>query len=322
MNKRNLILAVLLILQLALVAIIFWPRPATTAAAGAALFPGLTADQINEVSLTDAQGQNLRLARKDSAWVLPDAGDYPAVTTTVTTLLDKIAGLKADRVITQTSASHKRLKVADDDLNTRIDLTLADGSQARLYVGSPAGYGAIHVRAGDQDAVYLASGLSSSDTSSQATAWIEPIYVAVPTGEVVAVTLENANGRLEFSKDASGAWTMAGLAPGETLDQGAVTSLVNSASSVSMRQPLGKEEKPEYGLQTPAAVVTLKTRGAEGEGSTTLRVGAQDAADQTYVLSSSGSPYYVRVSSYVVDDWIAKGRDSFLQAPPTAMPAP
>ncbi len=323
MNRQNQILIGVLVLQLVLAVVAFWPRQSPATATGQALFPGIAADQIRSVRLTDAKGEMIRLTKGDGGWVLPDADDYPAKTEKVTSFLDKLAGLKADRLITQTAASHKRLKVAEGDFNALIEFELSDGSQHRLYMGSSAGYTAAHVRIDGQKEVYLVSGLSSSDASSQATTWTDSSYFSVTRDDVVSLTLENGNGRFEFVKDQSGAWTMSGLAADETLNQAAVTSLLYSVSSVSLQRPLGKEERPEYGLQSPAATVTLKTHSdAEGDKTYILRVGAQDAADQTYVVASSSSPYYVRVNSYTVSGWIEKSRDDFLEVPPTATPPP
>jgi hypothetical protein len=261
------------------------------------------------------------MARSDGGWVLPDADDYPAVSEKVTALLDKIVNLTAEQLITQTTASHKRLKVAEDDFNAHIEFELSDGSQHNLYVGSSASYGTAYVRADNQEQVYLVSNFSSSDASSRATAWVESTYFSVAQDEVVGLKLENANGILEFVKDQDGAWTMKGLGADETLNQSAVTSLVSSASSVSMQKPLGKEEQEDYGLQDPVAILTLKTQSeAEGEMSYVLLVGAQDAADEGYVLISSISPTYVQVSSYVANNWIEKDRQDFLEIPPTATP--
>jgi hypothetical protein len=321
MHRRNQILIGVLVLQLALVAIVFWPRQVTTASTGQALFPGITADQIRSLRLTDSEGESIHLARSDGGWVLPEAGDYPAISENVTVLLDKIVNLTAEQLITQTTASHTRLKVAENDFNNRVEFELSDGSRHTLYVGSSASYGTAYVRADDQEQVYLVSDFSGSDASSRATAWVESTYFSVAQDEVVALTLENANGTLEFLKDQDGEWTMKGLGADETLDQNAVTSLVSSASSVSMQKPLGKEEQEDYSLQDPAAVLTLKTQSeAEGEMSYVLLVGAQDAADESYVLISSISPYYVQVSSYVASNWIEKGREDFLAVPPIATP--
>lgn len=316
MNRRTAILIGVLVLQLALVAVVFWPRRAATAEEGLPLFPGLSAEQVTGLTVTGTEGQAVHVARAGDGWVLPEAGDYPVLTTTVATLLDKVTGLASGRLVGQTAASQARLKVAEDDFNTRLDLDLADGSRQRLYLGSPAGADAVHVRAGGQEQVYLVSGLSAADVSPQYSAWIDTTYFAVAGDEATALALENANGRIELTKDAAGSWTMAGLAAGEAVDQDAANSLLTNVTSVSMLRPLGKEEKPEYGLQAPLAVVTVTTAG----GTTMLRVGAQDAADQGYVLHASGSPYYVRAGSYVAGGWIAKTRADMLQVPATPAP--
>ena len=88
-----------------------------------------------------------------------------------------------------------------------------------------------------------------------------------------------------------------------------------------MMRPLGKEEKAEYGLDSPAAVVTIKTHTeAGGAQPAVLRVGAQDPADQSYVLHASGSAWVVRVNSYTVSSWISQTREGLLQVAATAAP--
>jgi hypothetical protein len=129
------------------------------------------------------------------------------------------------------------------------------------------------------------------------------------------VTLENTNGTFTFTKDDEGKWTMDGLAADETLDQTKVTDLVRRAASVNMTSPLGKEEKASYGIDEPNAVATLETE----DKTVILSVGAKDS-DNSYVVTSSESPYYVRVSEYSVKDLVEKTRDDFLQLPPTPTP--
>lgn len=140
---------------------------------------------------------------------------------------------------------------------------------------------------------------------------------------IVALTLENGNGRFEFEKDDAGTWTMRDLAADETLNQNNVKSLASRVSSLRMLRPLGKTEQDEYSLKEPHAVVTVETRDDEGNTkSYTLRVGAKDDEDNSYVVISSESPYYVRVSDYTVKDFVEKARDDFLELPPTPTPEP
>jgi hypothetical protein len=319
MNRRNQILVGLLVVQLVVVAILFWPR-STASVEGQSLFPSVTADSIVGLTITDPEGQTLRLAKSGGKWVLPEAEDYPVTEGKVPTLLDKITGLKAERVVTQTSSSHKRLKVAEDSYERLIELELSDGTHHRLYLGSSPSYSATHVRADGQDDVYLAANLSAQDAGVAATDWVDPAYLSIPRDQIVAVTLENKNGSFDLEKSGD-AWTMKGLAEGETLNQTAVESLVSRAGTVTLTKPLGKSEQASYGLNQPSAVVTIRTHSEEaGDKTVTLRVGAKDPADNSYVVISSESPYFVRVSEYAVKDFVEKARDGFLQLPPTPTP--
>ena len=321
MSRTNQILAVVLAVQIVLVAVAFWPRPASVAG-GESLFAGLEAEQIAQLTISDATGKQIKLAKGLGDWVLPEAGDYPCLESKVPEFLEKIVALRTNRLVTQTPASHKRLKVADDAFERRVELELADGTTHRLYLGTSPSYGAIHVRAAGQDEVYLAS-LSASDAGIFASNWVDTLYFSATQDQIVALTLENNNGRFEFEKDEAGTWTMKDLAADEKLNENNVTGLASRVSSLRMLRPLGKTEQGEYGLQEPNAVVTVQTRDEAGTVEThTIRVGAKSEEDNSYVVISSGSPYYVRVSEYTVKAFVERTRDDFLELPPTPTPEP
>jgi hypothetical protein len=322
MNRTNQILAGVLALQIILVAVVFWPRPAASVAGGESLFPGVEADQIARLTITDLEGQTIQLARSMGKWALPEADDYPALESKVSALLDKIVALKTDRLVTQTPGSHKRLKVAEEDFERRIEFELDDGTTYMLYLGTSPSYGASHVRANGQDEVYLAS-LSISDAGVTPSLWVDTLYFSLTQDQIVALTLENNNGRFEFEKDEAGTWTMKDLAADETFKENNVKSLVSRVSSLRMVSPLGKTEQDDYGLKEPNAVITVKTRDDEGNTKTySLRVGAKSEEDNSYVVISSESPYYVRVSEYTVKDFVERTREDFLELPPTPEPTP
>jgi hypothetical protein len=321
MSRTNQILAAVLAVQIVLVAVAFWPRPASVAG-GESLFAGLEAGQIMQLTISDGTGKQIKLANELGSWVLPEADNYPCTENKVPQFLGKIVALKTSRLVTQTPASHKRLKVADDAFERRIELELADGTIHRLYLGSSPSYGVSHVRTEGRDEVYLAS-LSASDAGASASNWVDTLYFSVTQDQIVALTLENGNGRFEFEKDEAGTWTMKDLAADETLNENNVNSLASRASSVRMLRPLGKTEQDDYGLKEPNAVFTVETRDDEGNTKTyTIRVGAQGDEDNSYVVISSDSPYYVRVSEYTVKDFVEKVRDDFLELPPTPTPEP
>ena len=321
MSRTNRILAVVLAVQIVLVAVAFWPKSASVAG-GESLLAGLEAEQVSRLTISDETGNQVKLAKEMGSWVLPEADGYPCTENKVPEFLEKIVALKTNRLVTQTPASHKRLKVASDAFERKVELELADGTTRLLYLGASPSYGAIHVRADGQNEVYLAS-LSASDAGSFASNWIDTLYFSVTQDQIVALTLENNNGRFEFEKDEAGTWTMKGLAANETLNENNVTGLVNRIASLRMLRPLGKTEQSEYGLQEPLAVVTVQTRDEAGNTKTyTVRVGVKSSEDNSYVVISSESPYYVRVSEYTVKDFVEKVRDDFLELPPTPTPEP
>lgn len=321
MNKLNRILASVLVLQLIVVVIALWPRPAPSAAEGTPLFSGIEVGRVVGLTIASGDGQSIQLAKRNGEWVLPAADDYPCLDEKVPALLTKIAGLKGSRLVAQTSSSHKRLRVASNEFERRIEFELDDGTRHRLYLGTSPSFRAIHVRADDQNQVYLVSDLTLQDAGAEASDWISREYFSIPADQIVALTLENSNGRFEFEKD-DDVWTMKGLAAGENLDQNRFKTLVSRAALITLIEPLGKTEKETYGLQQPGAVITLRTHQDEtGDRTHVLTVGAKDAQNN-YIVKSSESPYYVRVSEFTVKDFVEKTREGFLQLPPTPTPTP
>jgi len=316
MNRLQQILAGILALQIVFIAVVFWPR-ATAPGAGAPVFSNLEVGDIVALIITDADGNSIELRRQDEGWMLPDADGFPADADKVSPVLEKITGLTTSRLVTRTSSSHKRLQVSADDFVRRIDLETADGDQHTLFLGSAPQYGAMHFRVDGQNETYLTGDFSTEETRAQPAAWIDSSYVNLDQASVRKMTLENANGSFTFARDEDENWTTAGLGSDETLDQAKVDSLVSKAASVNMERPLGREEQPEYGMDQPSAVVRLEA----ADKTITLRIGVLDPEEQTYVINSSESPYYVQVPQYSVQELVEKTRDGFLQLPPTPTPA-
>lgn len=321
MNQRNLILTVALIAQVMLILLITTLRAPGSSAAAGPLLGEMKAADITRLAIQDKEGRRIELARQGDAWTLPQQDDFPADAARVTPFLDKLTGIRASRLIARTPASHERLQVAAGNYVRRIELTRADGGSRTLFMGTSAGGSAVHVRLDGADEVYLADGLTSFDAGVEASNWINTTYLQVAQDQVSTLTLANANGVFAFEKDSAGAWTMQGLNAGETLDPAKVTDLLSRLSFVSMTRPLGKTAKPEYGLDTPATTitVTLKQENASPKP-IVLRIGAQDASDNAYAVSSSESPYIVRVSSFTVEPFVTRSRQDFLAAQPAPTP--
>ncbi len=324
MTRLNRILSVVLVGQIIIAVLVFLPRTLRSETEGdRPLFEGVEASRIVALTITDGEGASIRMAKQGGAWVLPEADDYPLLADKVTPVLDKLAGLKADRVVTETASSHKRLRVAEDDFERLVSYEMEDGAVHEFYLGSSPSYGATHIRAKGDDRVVLTGALTAYDLTVDTTAWADRAYLTIPKEEVVALTVQNVHGVLEFKRDGE-TWGLVDLAEGEEFDEVKFQTLLSRAVSVSMMAPLGKTEKADYGLADPGAVVTLAAEGEDGDARTyTLSVGAQLSEGQGYVAKSSESAYYVRVADYAAEEFLEASREGFLvQSTPTPEATP
>ncbi len=305
-------LAILLGVQILLIAGIYGAnrRPAPVSEP---LLPGLTPETVVALTVADAEGNAVRLARRGSEWVLPDADEFPALADRVTRLLEKLAGQRTRRLVARTPGSFARLGVDATDFVRRLEVELEDGTAYTLFLGTVPRPRTIHVRRADQEAVFLAVNLSEMDANPRPSAWINTAYFMASRESMVALTLENRQGRLEFLRQEDGSWTLAGLQEGEEFLQNNLESMLTTLTGLHMVRPLGKTSRPEYGLDDPAAVITLVTE-EEGRRTThTLRIGAYDPEDRQYVLASSDSDYIVRVADYTVERFVDRGRQDFVR---------
>ena len=146
--------------------------------------------------------------------------------------------------------------------------------------------------------------------------WIDTVYMTIEKDDITHVALRNDSGALEFDKDDEAGWSLIGLGDGEEFDEAKLTTLINRVSSLRMSKPLGREEKPEYGLAQPAAALTVTTKvGEDGENTYTLKVGARSSDEDDFVVRSSESMYHVEVSKWTAEDFTTRKREDFIKTP-------
>jgi len=320
MNRPNRLLAGLLAAQIIIAVLMFAPRLLPSSTSRAPLLGALQVTDIVGLTVQDKAGKSIGLENRSGTWVLPQSDDYPAESNKVRTFLEKLVGVQTDALVTRTASSHKRLQVAADDYVRKIDLKLADGATRSLYLGSPSGAGATHVRLDGQDEVYLARGLNSFEAGVEASAWINTTYLSVQQSQVTSLKITNAQGEFEFVKNAADQWVLKDLAADEQPNIDQPTVLIARLGSVTMLKPLGKAAKPEYGFEQPTAVVTVVVSDTASTKVKTLTIGSKDA-EGNYPVISSDSPYYVSVSGFLLEQFVNANRASFL-AQPTPTPTP
>ena len=309
MKRQQQILLAVLVVQLLLSVVTFWPRQATMEE-GQAVFPDLKVNDIVTFTITNETRQTITLKKENGTWGLAGADQYPVKTDTLTDLLEKFTQITRGNLVAKTNTSHKQLQVDGEDYMRRIEIELADGESYLIYLGSAPRYTATHFRVAGELETYLTTQLSTWELNVTPNTWIDTLYHEVDPATITEVVLENVNGVFTLVKQDE-AWTLVDLAVGEILAPGKLTDVVNKAARVTMLRPLGKNVESDYGLNAPLARVTVKT----ADSSYTVSIGAKNSVDNSYYVKASTSDYYVSVAEYGVNSLVENTRADFMQVP-------
>ena len=319
LNRLQWILIGALVLQVILAIVVNLPRD--TQATGGPLLEGFDPTTITEVWIENPSGGQIHLQKVAGDWVLPERGNHPVMGSNVTELLNKIENITTNRLVTQTEASHAQLMVAEDDFMSKVILAESGGKSQILYLGSSGGSGATHIRQAGHDQVYLTAELTSWEVTPTMSSWIDTSYLSLVQDQILGIRVENANGTFEFSKDAEGTWTYAGLADGDVFDVESFQTTAGRLSAIRMVETLGPEVDPSLGFGDPAATVVVEIQDeTESTNQVTLMIGSELGGN--YAVKSSSSPYYVKVSSTYVTSWVEMDHAGLLMVEPTPTPQP
>lgn len=305
------ILAIALALQAVLVAVSWWPRePAGGRSTPVFDMPRDDVDTI-EISSRPAAGAEetpLVLARSGDGWVIRSRADFPAQEEKVDAVLDAALGLRIGAPVATHAESHEALSVADDDYGRRLSLGTAEGESSAWLVGAATSR-SVYLRRVGEDEVYRAAGASEWTFRDQASSYWDDRYVAADASAFDAVAVVNEHGSLRFER-ADGLWTLADLAEGETADEDAIDRFVSAVANLRMREPVGKQIEPGYGLDAGARVDWTLT--SENQSLAGGYVVGADVDSDAYVKAVD-HPFVVRVAQSAVKRLRDATRSQFLE---------
>jgi hypothetical protein len=317
MKRHQQILLGVLAFQIILSVMVFWPREAVTSS-GELVFPDLQSGEVVGLVVVDNLGERMALRKVEGYWVLPEIDDYPVIESNVAALLEKLSKLSKASVVARTEASHRPLQVSEDAFQRRLEVEVGGGKTTTLYLGSAPRYTATHFRVSGEPETYLTTEMAAYDVNVRFSAWVATAYAHIDPATMTRVVLENQQGSFEFMKEGD-AWTLVDLADDEEMSPTSASALVRNASTLSLLKPLGTAQDPAYGLDAPVAVVTIYTEDGREH---VLTVGAKDLSDNSYVVKSSDSPYFVGVAEYSVLALVENDRADFLANPDEMLDLP
>jgi hypothetical protein len=304
-GRWNQILGIVLLLQVALVALTHWPQSAEDVTSKPLVtFPR---DAITEIEITSGTepgstkpADSVLLVNKGTdGWVLANAYDYPADPSKVTDLLDKLMAISVRKPVATQETSQSSLKVADADFGRKVRVK-AGSDELTFYVGA-ARSNAVNVRKAGEKEVYEARGVSEYQLKNNARGFYDSSYTSTTFDAIDHFTIRNASGTFTLVRRADKTWYVEGheAAP---VDANETDSLVRRVATIRMSEPAGKEIKPEMGLDGKTRVEwsTTETPPAAEDGTPAepvvrkhgLTIGA--TTDTMAYIKSDESAYVVK----------------------------
>jgi hypothetical protein len=166
------LLSLLLVVQLAVAAYLYWPRTVERNAPDA--LATLAADTVTQFTVSDGDS-SVTLARAGDDWTLENGLSADPIK--VANMLQALTEQQPGYPIANSASAPQRFKVAEDDFQRRIELASADGAQT-VYLGTSPAFRKIHARRSDDDAVYLLQ-LNSYDAPTASASWLDRSLAAV-----------------------------------------------------------------------------------------------------------------------------------------------
>ncbi len=269
----------------------------------------------------DGPPQNsVALSKVGATWGLANSDNYPANKDKIDEFLKKLGKLKSHTVVLRKSTYHPKLEVSKDKFQRQISIT-HDGKPMKFFVGSSPSFKNVHFRMDGEDEVLLVNDFSTSDVGDRAWSWVDREYLKFKKDDVWSLKLKNKKGAIDLEKNPQDSnWVSPNIS--KPLKKSTVDELVQKASAINLETPVGKTEKPEYGLQDPLATVTLVTGTSTVSGNPppstqihTIRVGKKLEKENRYYVKASNSEYVVQVAGWAISPLVEKTKADLIDEP-------
>ncbi len=282
----------------------------------------IQAATINGLLLENDKGQQLRMDKVGEQWLLPASDNFPADNTRVQALLDKLINLQRGWPEATTAEAASRFKVADNGFAHKLTL-LQDGKTTNtIYFGTSPGLRKLYLRV-DKEVEIHSLTLTAQDLEPKAESWIDTTVLHLKPEHIVRVHLPGLV--LERTKDGL---QPVGLKEGEKAIKERLDALVNRLTQLTISNILGKEDKAEYGLDTPALQYSIDLDGGttisytfgqppqahkvEGKNQEENKDSLPPVLDKDFVLKVSSQEQFLQVDGWQMEELKKANRASLI----------
>jgi hypothetical protein len=183
-NRINSALLLVLLIQLFLTTVVYWPRQPEPAINPAK--PLLAVDQaaVGGIQLADAEGNEVFLQDVDGHWQLPARQNLPADGALVERLLQVLTVAEQGYPVATSIAARQRFEVASYRFQRSVTLLGQEGARlGTVFFGTAPVFRRVHARSETEDAIYSIA-FNSFDAPAQDAGWLDRrlLQVSQPLG--------------------------------------------------------------------------------------------------------------------------------------------
>jgi hypothetical protein len=288
---------ILLVVLAGLVGYIYFAdsRPAGEAAAKPKAFT-VSAENIEEVQIRNAEGETARAQRVDTSWQVVEPVKADADATEVAAITSGLASLEVQRVIDENPGDVKQYGLDP----ARVEIAFREKDQKdfrRLLIGekTPTG-GDLYARTPDQSRVFLISSYLESTFNKNAFNLRDKAILKFDREKADALTIGGAF-PVHLVRNGMEWWLAKPIAA--RADYAAVEGLITKLSSGQMQEIVASDaaDLKQYGLTAPATRVEVGT----GSARATLLVGTPIAEGLPFAKDASRPAVFTIDKALITD---------------------
>tara|TARA_R110002124_G_scaffold32999_10_gene110033 strand:+ start:3768 stop:4667 length:900 start_codon:yes stop_codon:yes gene_type:complete len=276
-------LMVVLVIQCAIVATVFWPQQSSPERDAKQVFAPFPTSAIDELHIGDQFDNEVVLVRSGKQWLLPELENLPAEATKIDALLQHLTSQPESWPVADSPAARQRFQVADYYYQKRLQLYSGGQHLATIYFGTSPGFRKVHARNDEQDAIYSIA-FDAVEVPAVSNAWLDTQLLQIRAPVRIDSDLYN----LSFE---DGRWLSA---TGGRPDQKELDRLIDTLRNLQVQGTAGEDLQRE--LSAAEADLVLRVQGLAGDVTLTLV-----AQNDRHFIHSSEFPLFFECSAFDYD---------------------
>jgi len=284
MQRLTLAAGLLLVVQLALVAVFNLGKTNSESGSPSSVFVDFNKEQLTEIHITDGQGRKLELEKKEGMWQLTSSYFAPASQTRVTELIDKLGALNRGFVVATSDSAARRFKVTDSGFERHLQLFQEGDMVADFYLGTSPGFRQMHARKAASHEI-IAVSLSAFELEASEASWLNKDILKSKEQDLKQISFHDCT----LVKNEEG-WKIDGLPGSGQADEEAIGEAIDKVVGLTVVSVADPEEMADQFSEASIAFTVSLLKADESE----VRLNfAQLAEDRFAVKSSEHDNFYL-----------------------------